>query len=159
MPKTGVVTKGVLSAPGYLEVMVAGKHFAVHRLVAAAFIENPRALPVVDHIDGIKTRNHINNLRWSTQKDNIAAAAAAGLMRVSPVVRSGGGLPDERFESMESASTATGVGAQNISRCVRGGQTAGGFAWTRAAAAPAAAAQAAPIAIADDDLLWAELGL
>lgn len=159
MPKTGVVTKGVLRPHGYYDIMFGTRHFATHRLVAMAFIENPQGLPVVDHIDGDKGNNLVSNLRWVTQKDNIAAAAAAGFMRISPVVRSGGGLPDERFESMETASAATGVGAQNISRCVRGGQTAGGFAWTRAAAAPAAAAQAAPIAIADDDLLWAELGL
>jgi hypothetical protein len=176
MPKTGVVTAGVLRAHGYRDIMFGTQHFAVYRLVAMAFVENPLDLPVVDHVDGDRNNNRASNLRWVTQKDNIAAAAAARLMRVSPVIRSGGGLPDERFESMEAASAATGVGAQNISRCVRSGQTAGGYRWARAppvaadppvaaadppvAAAdlPVAAADP-PVAIADDDPLWAELGL
>ena len=42
------------------------KDFKAHRLVAEYFIPNPHNLPIVNHIDGNKQNNHINNLEWCT---------------------------------------------------------------------------------------------
>lgn len=42
-----------------------------HRLVAETFLENPNNLPQVDHINGDKTNNSVENLRWVSQSDNI----------------------------------------------------------------------------------------
>ena len=47
------------------------KHY-VHRLVAEAFIPNPENLSDVDHIDCVKSNNHVSNLRWSSRDDNMA---------------------------------------------------------------------------------------
>ena len=44
----------------------------VHRLVAEAFIPNPENLSDVDHIDCVKSNNHVSNLRWSSRDDNMA---------------------------------------------------------------------------------------
>jgi hypothetical protein len=53
-----------------------GKHkgFFVHRLVALAFIPNPLGLSVVHHIDNNASNNRVENLRWTTQKENINEA-------------------------------------------------------------------------------------
>lgn len=59
---------------GYLRVDLSkdgkSKHFSVHRLVAEAYVPNPDNLETVDHIDGNKEHNYINNLRWLSRADN-----------------------------------------------------------------------------------------
>lgn len=56
---------------GYLSVELAKKHYcSVHRLVAETFIPNPENKPFVNHIDGNKSNNNVNNLEWVTEKEN-----------------------------------------------------------------------------------------
>lgn len=56
---------------GYLRVSLGrGVQRYVHRLVAAAFHQNPHGLPQVDHIDGDRKNNAATNLRWASVQNN-----------------------------------------------------------------------------------------
>lgn len=57
------------------------KQFYVHRLIAKYFIPNPDNLPQVNHIDGNKLNNSLDNLEWVTAQDNVIHAYKNGLTK------------------------------------------------------------------------------
>lgn len=70
---------------GYARVSLCAesicKHYKVHRLIAEAFIENPLNKKEINHINGIKTDNRIENLEWVTRSENAKHAYSLGLSK------------------------------------------------------------------------------
>jgi hypothetical protein len=70
----GLIKKKTINTDGY-EVVSLFKNnkqniLYVHRLIAEHFIDNPKKLPCVNHINGIKNDNSISNLEWCSYSEN-----------------------------------------------------------------------------------------
>lgn len=74
--------------PGYLRLKLGHSgSYLVHRLVALAFIPNPLELKTVNHINGIKTDNRVENLEWMSHKHNVQHAHLNGLVKTRADVK------------------------------------------------------------------------
>lgn len=72
---------GRVSATGYHVVSYNWKTYKTHRIIAEMFIPNPENKATVNHINGNKLDNSIENLEWATVGENIRHAHATGLHR------------------------------------------------------------------------------
>jgi len=148
--KTGTVTtKDMLLSQrqdqkGYMRVYLNDqgrtRFVPVHRLVALAFIPNPYNKPQVNHKDGNKQNNCVENLEWCTNGENQLHAYAIGLNYVTGRA----GKPKKavaqidaktneivgKFSSIAEAARTTGIHSQNIGKVIRGDRNyAGGYRW------------------------------
>ncbi len=127
---------------GYLYVSFyknnKGKNYLLHRLIAMTFIPNPNKYEFVNHKNGIKTDNRIENLEWCTKGQNQIHAYANGLKKITdkhldrlinwnktlhavPVSQySLSGEFIRSFSSMTEASISTGLDYNSLVDCVRG---------------------------------------
>lgn len=68
--KRNIIMKQRTDIDGYKTICIDGKNKKISRLVALTYIPNPQNKPQVDHIDGNKTNNSVENLQWVTAKEN-----------------------------------------------------------------------------------------
>lgn len=104
---------------------IPGKSVRVHRLVAEAFLEPIEGKEQVNHINGDKTCNLVDNLEWVTPRENAIHAVQTGLKKVS-TDKSPIGVVDlvghkaTTFESVNEASRCLGILKDDIFACLGG---------------------------------------
>ncbi len=79
------IMKQSFNSKGYLHIVLSKNNISqtcrVNRLVALNFISNPDNLPQVNHKDGIKANNRVDNLEWCTSKYNVNHSIYTGLRK------------------------------------------------------------------------------
>lgn len=133
--KTNRVLRPACNGSGYQHVVlrVGGKNVDtyVHRFVAESLLPNPLNLPEVNHKDGDKSNNCLENLEWVTSAQNKAHARDTGLTPMKRVLQlTLDGEPFAVYKSATHAQIATGVPAGQIRSVCNGCKnTAHGYYW------------------------------
>lgn len=106
------------------------KAVTVHRLVAIAFIGNKGSEFQVNHKDGNKNNNCVDNLEWCTQSENVKHSYAK-LSHAKNTVKVKCVETGECFESIKQAAQHIGISRCAINAAVSGrNKTAGGYRWS-----------------------------
>lgn len=123
---------------GYLRAKLhdknSTKYIGIHKLVAQAFIPNPENKPQVNHINGDKTDNRVNNLEWVTASENnyhkFKVLDPKSYHKRRKAVKCE--ELDRVFESVSAASEELNIHRCDIRNVANGRShhiTAGGFHW------------------------------
>ena len=138
--RNGYVKKPSIGKRGYPVVSLQkdGKQYVrtIHILLARTYIPNPENKPEVNHKNGNKEDFSLDNLEWTTSKENSIHAVTTGLLpptNEKEVIQYSDDMVElARYVSASAASRETGIKRCNICSVARGNtraKRAGGFIW------------------------------
>ena len=118
---------------GYLRIQLWRNNknvfVSIHRLVAQAFIDNLENKPFINHKDGDKQNNYVENLEWCTQKENIYHAQKMGLSKTNGCKKVLCVELNKIFNSASEASRWLGFTGNVVHKAARKCKKSGGYTW------------------------------
>lgn len=93
--------KPCVNSSGYKKIVLHGTNVYIHRLVAETFIPNPCSLPEVNHKDGNKWNNTVENLEWVNKSENALHAFQKGLRTIDGYTRYRVAKTSHKFSSID----------------------------------------------------------
>jgi len=133
--KTNIILKQHIDGMGYSCITLKLKHYGIHTLVATQFLPNLENKPWVNHKDGNKLNNHVDNLEWATIQENTLHAFETGLnpnqIAVKQYTLDGEYIKTYRSMSLACKELGFQLGVVNdIHNCCKGQQRyASNFIW------------------------------
>lgn len=138
--KQGSMVKDIVNKGFYLSVRLLNngvqKDYSVHRLVAIAFIPNPKNLPFINHKNGIRNDNRVENLEWCDNSYNIwhsyNVLKNTNKKEKSIVQYTKQGVFVKEWCSANEVERTLGINCSSISKVCRKEstrKTAGGYIW------------------------------
>lgn len=118
---------------GYKSVWIGDKSHKIHRLVALAFVDNKDKKAVVNHKDGDKFNNCVDNLEWATTAENTKHGYDTGLNHTTKRAVHQLDMEEKiikKFDSLKDARISTKIDDAGIVKVCKGyRKTAGGYKW------------------------------
>jgi hypothetical protein len=129
-----VQLKGVNNGNGYLRVKLNERLFYIHRLVAMAFIPNPKCYKEINHKDENKLNNNADNLEWCSHKYNMKFGTrnkmAIDNTKKSVIQYTMSGKYVCSYNSIVEAAGKMSISKGNIVSVLKGNRkSAGGYKW------------------------------
>lgn len=142
------ILKPYIGKNGYYRITINKKTILLHMLIAQTFIPNPENKSQVNHINGNKLNNNLNNLEWCSRLENMQHAFNLGLIKpnkdhqknITEKARLVNLKPVSKYykqdvllknyNSIREAAISNNLPESNISMCCNGKlKTCGGFKW------------------------------
>lgn len=126
--KTNRILGGAYNQFGYKRIILKGKKYLIHRLVALAFIPNPQNLPYINHIDENKNNNDISNLEWVSASYNVSYSIHNQSCKIKQLDKCGNLI--KIWDSIKQIGRETDYHQGNIINCCKGKRrSAYGYCW------------------------------
>lgn len=146
--KSNQLLKPKIAKDGYVQIVLYNnnrKTLYIHRLVASAFLDNPKDKAEVNHIDNNPSNNRLDNLEWVTHKENMEWSVKQGRKKITdetrrkmeyakikkrkPVIGTDENGIKYVFCKLEDVELF-GFDSKNVSKCCKGKtKTVKGFTW------------------------------